>query len=71
MKYFVAFSALFIVGCATTPIEIQYELDSQGVPTCNVNGESHQLTDAERKIIAQKYVDSFCPREKPAKKISI
>ena len=60
-KITVLFVALLISGCASNPITITYKPDVYGVPTPIVNGVAFPMTDDERRAIAQKFVDAYCP----------
>lgn len=51
-----------MMGCATAPeVTVRYEIDPDGVPVPIVNGDRYPLSDAERKVIGQSFVDAYCP----------
>lgn len=51
-----------LCGCASKPVTIGYEPDRFGVPSCVVDGIRQEMTDEERRKIAQAFVNEYCPR---------
>ena len=52
---------LFLSGCVSAPkVVVTYGWDELGVAVPVVNGERFEMTDEERKIQANLYLDKFC-----------
>lgn len=54
------FVALMLSGCVSKPIKVIQTRDAQGMPAVIVDGVTYELTDDERRIIANGILDMYC-----------